>query len=145
MARLLAETFPTDAAGRALLQKVQIALFHLTGSHGVKGDYRHPPKRLDPGAHTLQTSYRSTWLRCTIEFSGQERGASIRKDREIRVGPFFLKPHFKALDLEKVILHEYLHAALDISFRDAHHGMIDQIIQFDLKYPGAPNPAEGRI
>ena len=47
--------------------------------------------------------------------------------------------------MEKIIIHEYLHAAIDISYEPAEHGVIDQIIQYDLRYPGAPNPAEGGI
>jgi hypothetical protein len=63
----------------------------------------------------------------------------------IKIGPFFLDGRFKTLDLEKVILHEFLHEAIAISWKAAHHGQIDQIIQYNLEYPGAPNPADGRI
>lgn len=143
MARLLADTFPADAEGRALLGKVRRALTNLTGMAPPRdGNFTVAPRRLDPERDLLKDDWRNTWLRETIRFDPAEPGASVRAG-VIKIGPFFLQRRFTVMDLEKVVLHEYLHEAIDIEWKDAHHGQIDQIIRFNLGYPGPPNPAEG--
>ncbi len=146
MAELRSNTFPGDADGQELLRKVKKALTNLTGlAHPGDGRYPVAPKKLNIGRDVLKPTYKATWAACNIEYDPNERGASIKQGKDIRIGPFFLQRRFTVMDIEKVILHEYLHAVIAISMKEAHHGHIDQIIQFNLRYPGAPNPAEGGI
>ena len=144
MAKLL-DTFPQDAEGRALFQKVKKALHNLTGMTPPKdGNFTSAPRRLNAERDTLKSDWRAIWFQETIKYDAAEPGASVLKG-VVKIGPFFLQKRFTVMDMEKVVLHEYLHEAIDISWRDAHHGQIDQIIQFNLAYPGAPNPAEGKV
>lgn len=60
------------------------------------------------------------------------------------LGPFMLD-YDDVADLEKVIVHEYLHAALRdetsrLGYQWSHHE-INRIITYNLKYPCPPNPA----
>ncbi|MCA9753784.1 MAG: hypothetical protein KC591_16425 [Gemmatimonadetes bacterium] len=144
MCRLLADTFPKDKEGQALLLKVRRAMERLTRSKGVKDNFVKAPRRLNADEHNLKDEFANIWARCTLEFDPENPGASVRKGK-IKIGPFFLAKRFKVMDLEKVILHEFLHESLAISWKEAHHGLIDQIIQYDLKYPGPPNVAEGKM
>ena len=141
--KLLEKTFPETEEGKKLLEKVKIALARMSGKD-LNRDRVYPraPRGLKPGRDVLKSNYVAIWRNCTLEYSAREAGASVTRGR-IRIGPFFLKPRFRVLDIQKVILHEYLHEAIDISWKAAHHGQIDQIIQFNLGWPGPPNPAEG--
>ena len=141
--KLLEETFPKTPEGKKLLEKVKRALARMSGRDANRDRiYPRAPRGLQPGRDLLKSSYVAIWRRCTLEYSPREAGASVKAGK-IRIGPFFLKPRFRVLDIQKVILHEYLHEAIDISWRKAHHGQIDQIIQYNLGWPGPPNPAEG--
>lgn len=136
MATLLTKTFPKDKEGRALLWKVKRALANICG-HGVskKGVILTAPKRLKVERDTLRKDYKKLWKECTIEFDEEETGASVRiSKRQIKLGPFFLRPSIKIVDLEEVILHEFLHVALDIKDRDFHHGFITQTLKYNLDY-----------
>ena len=56
------------------------------------------------------------------------------KTYRIRLGPFFLRPSIKVVDMEEVILHEFLHVALDIKDRQFHHGLMTQILKYEIGY-----------
>lgn len=143
MARLDEKTFPGGPEGAALLAKVKKALQVMTGMPPPKdGNWTRAPQGLDADRDVLKEDWRAIWMRCVIRYDPNERGASALHGK-LTIGPFFLERRFTELDLRKVILHEYLHEAIDISWKEAHHGQIDQIIQFNLKWPGPPNPAEG--
>jgi hypothetical protein len=144
MAILTIASFPKDTAGSALLRKVRRALTNLCGhGHGKDGTYVTAPRKLNADRDTLRADYKKIWKECTITFDPKEAGASIQSARHIHIGPFFLQARFTVMDMEKIILHEFLHAALDIAWKDAHHSMMEQIIKYNLRYPGPANVAEG--
>lgn len=143
MAKLETGTFPADREGKALLDKVLKAMTRLTGMPVPKdGNWTRAPIGLDPDRDVLKPEWKAIWMRCVIRYDKSEAGASALHGK-LTLGPFFLQQRFTELDLRKVILHEYLHEALAIDWKEAHHGQIDQIIQFNLGWPGPPNPAEG--
>ena len=136
MATLKTKTFPGDKEGRALLRKVKRAIANICG-HGVskKGVVLSAPKKLKSGRDNLKSDYKEIWKKCTIEFDENETGASVlMKTFRIRLGPFFLRPSIKIVDMEEVILHEFLHVALDIKDRQFHHGMMTQILKYNIGY-----------
>lgn len=131
------------------LAKARHALNHLTRSRPQDTDgyvpYYDPPKKLQRERDNLKENFAIIWIQCLISYDDDERGASIAVSRrDIKIGPFFLQKRFTSLDLEKIILHEYLHAALDVESQ-FHHSFMEQIIKYNLKYQGAWNPAEGLI
>lgn len=146
------DTFTDQPEAQELLPRIHAALKALCG-RPKGGTYAVPLKlkRLARPARRgesgrLLPNYVAIWKTCFIVFDPQERGASIwLPTGKIKFGPFFVSG-WKRRDLEKVILHEYLHKAIDLQpsygdtrFRkDAQHGEIDQIIEFELKYPGHP-------
>lgn len=140
---LKADTFPEDAEGQALLGKVKQALKNLTGGPDRDGGFVKPPRKLDRDRDVLTEDYASVWRLCTLEYDPNERGASITGRSRIRIGPFFLAKRFTATDMEKVILHEYLHAVIDLEYKAAHHSHMEQIIKYNIGYRGPANPAEG--
>lgn len=136
MATLMTSTFPADEEGAKLLKKLKIALANICG-HGVskKGIVLTAPRELKAGRDNLRSDYREIWKKCTIEFDSEETGASVlMKSYQIKIGPFFLRPSIKIVDLEEVLLHEFLHVALDISDRQFHHGIMTQILKYNLGY-----------
>ena len=136
MATLLTGTFPTDREGRRLLRKIKLALTNICG-HGVsrKGIILTAPRKLKQDRDNLKSDYKEIWKKCTIEYDPEETGASVlMKSFKIRLGPFFLKPIIKVKDLEEVILHEFLHVALDIKDRQFHHGLMTQILKYNIGY-----------
>ena len=167
MAFLFSDTFlKADDDGKKLLRKVRDALGRLSGDGGKSGkrdlilgfendqpvfapqqsgfDYVKAPKRLQTDRDFLKFEWRQIWRECTIQFDSAEAGASILVPRRrIRIGPFFLDDRFVVADMEKVILHEYLHAALAIEERERgmQHNFMKQIITFNLNYSGNANPA----
>jgi hypothetical protein len=140
-------TFRTDAEGSKLLAKLKPAQTNVDGVIGAAGTVKppHVARRLQRDADSLKPDYLAIWSRCTIAYDPRQAAAEIRNGREIVVGPLFAETRFATLDMEKVLLHEYLHAALDEMWKIDPHSQIDQIIQFNLKYKGAPNPAVGLI
>ncbi len=155
MATLIASTFVQESE---LLGRVRDALRNLTGFHGtetqvkanLRVDYPFPvgPNgrlfRLDKEEDFLATDYQAIWCKCTIQYDPSEPGAEIKVlERKMRLGPAMR--HYIVNDLEKVIIHEYLHAALNADWQDltdvVQHGPINETIQFHLFYPGHPNPA----
>jgi len=145
MATLKTKTFPDDKDGRALLAKVQRALSNLTGI-GVPADgvYLTAPRKLDADRDMLKANYRSVWGTCTIQYDPDEKGAEAAPGtHDLTIGPFFLSRGTTVMDMEKVLLHEYLHLVIDISWHatEAEHGQINHIIRDNLRYPGSPNPA----
>jgi len=145
MATLRLATFPSDKSGQLLLGKVKDALANLTGIRGgATGVYVGAPTKLDRARDMLKPNYRIVWQQCTLEFDPDERGAEATPGTSnLRVGPFFLSGDTSVMDMEKVILHEYLHLVIDIgwSATEAEHGQINHIIRDNLSYPGPPNPA----
>jgi hypothetical protein len=146
------ETFSDHREAQDLLPRIHDALQSLCGratkeSYSVPRKLKQlsrPTRRGEPGR--LLPNYVGIWKGCSIVFDPKERGASIRMPTgRISFGPFFVSG-WKRRDLEKVILHEYLHKAVAMqpsfggdSFRKgAQHGEIDQIIQFELRYPDHP-------
>lgn len=144
MAIVKFETFPSDETeNQALRSKVTKALTRLCG-HGPSSENKviSAPRNLNPGRDLLRDDYREIWKLCSIEYSEDESGASANhRTFQIKLGPVFLRPFFSALDVEKVILHEFLHLVLAQTNRDFHHSLITQIIQFNIGYKGEPNPA----
>jgi hypothetical protein len=63
--------------------------------------------------------------------------------QKMRLGPAMRR--YIVNDLEKVIIHEYMHAALTATWQRetdvVQHDPINETIQFHLLYPGHPNPA----
>jgi len=136
MATLLTSTFPSDKEGTRLLRKVKIALSNICG-HGVskKGVILTAPNKLNAERDNLKEDYREIWKKCTIEYDPDETGASVlMKSYRIRLGPFFLRPSIKIVDLEEVLLHEFLHVALAIGDKQFHHGLMTQILRYELGY-----------
>ena len=146
MATLKLKTFPSDKSVQALLSKVKKALTNLTGIGGSKdGVYLTAPTKLDPERDLLRPNYKSIWQQCTIEYDPNEKGAEVATGtRTLKIGPFLETQGTTVMDVEKIILHEYLHLVVDIGWNteEAQHGQINQIIKYNLKYPGPPNPAD---
>ena len=172
MAFLCTETFLAGSDGKAvdggktLQNRLGAALRNLTGRSGVVGkrsvhdcadesaethtevdrvglDYPHAPVKLKPDRDFLADDWQQTWKDCTIEFADNEPGASIYvPERRIRFGPFFVLHSYTVTDFEKIILHEYLHAAFsfDNSLKSFHHGMMEQVLIYNLGYRPPANP-----
>lgn len=153
--KVLASTFPQHKDGQYLLSLVRDALKSLCGV-GRNDTFGNVPPKLTklakPGANgeesRLLSNYGAIWKSCSVQYNERERGASISPQRVISLGPFFASNRWKVKDIEKVLLHEYLHKAVslqpnygDRDFRDGvQHGEIDQIIEFELHYPPPANP-----
>jgi hypothetical protein len=104
--------------------------------------YASHPSRMKPDRDFLRDDWKSIWKELTIEFSDEETGASIHvPNRRVRIGPFFLDRRFSSRDMEKIVLHEYLHAAFDLAMREAHHGMMEQVLVYNMGYAPPANPA----
>lgn len=172
MAFLCTETFLAGSDGKAvdggktLQNRLGGALHNLTGRSGEKGtrsvhdcvseggdahtevdrvglDYPRAPVKLDPERDFLSDEWKQIWQECTIEFADYETGASIYvPERRIRFGPFFLTHSYTITDFEKIILHEYLHAAFrfDNTLKSFHHGMMEQVLIYNLRYKPPANP-----
>lgn len=171
MTTLKAETFHEirtvgEARAQALLKLVKQALTNLAfDPHTLFNEKRivyHPvtPKskiaQLDPkskiaqldqnsGNYPIKQNYLQIWNDCTLEYDPDQRGAEIYvPGKRMYPGPFMLD-YDDVVDLEKVIVHEYLHAALqDETSRlglDTSHHEINRIVPHNLKYPCPPNPA----
>ena len=142
MAVLKVETFPGDGEGQALLKKVRQSLTSLCGhGHGKDGTYLTAPRALRTERDMLRENWRDIWKATAIQYDDNETGASVNhRTNIIKLGAFFLKPDHKAKDIEKVILHEFLHISLDMEMREFHHGQIEQVIKYNLGYPGDANP-----
>jgi len=100
--------------------------------------------RLNADNDDLDPTYKFIWQQCTIQYDPKEPGAEIEvTGRIMRLGPAMR--HYVVKDLEKVIIHEYMHAALNANWQPmnylAQHDPINHTIQFNLLYPGHPNPA----
>ena len=141
MAVLKAETFPTDSDGAGLLKKVKQGLTNLSGHGPAKdGTYLSPPHGLDADRDMLRDDYRDIWRGTTIQYKDDETGASVNiPNKLISLGGFFLRPSHKVLDIQKVILHEYLHLVLTVS-SEFQHSQMTQVITYNLGYPGDANP-----
>ena len=154
MAILLANTFAPE---HSILVGVRQALFWLTGCDtparyldtGVPIRYPFPHGHmagngrrlgwLDQERDGLKDNHDEIWEQCTIEYDQHEPGAEIEViGGRMKLG--FAMRGYGVLDLEKVILHEFLHAAL--KSQTDQHDQIDFIIQFNLHYPGHPNPGD---
>ena len=149
MAFLISASFPDDVEGQALHAKVRKAFDTLTKSRPPKqGEgyipyYRVPVRLVKHSRDHLKSDFEDVWTWCMFSFDEEETGASMFvSKREATIGPFFLRSGFTSVDMEKIILHEYLHAALRYG-RQYHHSFIEQIIKYDLGYKGPWNPAEG--
>ena len=172
MAFLCTETFLSGSDGKAVdggknLQNRLIgALRNLTGQHGqnatrsvhscideggdahtevdrVGTDFPRAPRKLNAERDFLSDEWQQVWQDCTIEFADYEPGASIYvPERRIRFGPFFLLHSYTITDFEKIILHEYLHAAFrfDNQLKSFHHGMMEQVLIYNLRYRPPANP-----
>jgi len=164
---LFTKTFLAEGDGRAihggasLETKVVRALENITGHKGkpahrandtgVKKQgllYWRTPRKLDAERDGLKDGWHTIWRHCTIEFDKDETGASISglsdddptAPKRIRIGPFFLREGFSTRDLEKIVLHEFLHAAF-VYGREFHHGMMEQVLIYNLGYERPANPA----
>lgn len=109
-------------------------------------EFPSPPSRLRQERDDLDEDWRSIWKECTIEFSRREAGASVFVPaRRISIGPFFLKPQYTVRDMEKIVLHEYLHTALRVKptpdlRTEYDHGQIKMILIDHLHYPPPATP-----
>jgi hypothetical protein len=142
MATLNADTFPGDKQGKKVLDEVKQALRNLTGLNGgTNGAYLVAPVKLNADRDVLKPSYKQIWNLCTIVYDDDEKGAEMSKAHQITLGPLLLS--MSVTDIEKIILHEYLHEAIDIgvNVEEMEHGQINHIIRDNLHYPGPPNPA----
>jgi len=159
MATLKPETFREigkdgETRVRTLLTHVRQALTNLAfDPYTQVNDTRvmyHPitPRsklgKLDPTNYPIRSNYRQVWNDCTLEYDQNQKGAEIYvPGRRMYLGPFMLD--YDVMELEKVIIHEYLHAALDdattrTGYQASHHE-INRIITYNLGYDDPPNPA----
>jgi hypothetical protein len=159
---LKSETFHeigTDGEARArnLLKRVKQALTNLAcDPYTLFNENRvvyHPvtPKskiaQLDQksGNYPIKEHYLQIWNDCTLEYDLKQAGAEIYiPGKRMYLGPFMLD-YDDVVDLEKVIVHEYLHAAIQdattrLGLQWSHHE-INRIVTYNLKYPDPPNPA----
>jgi len=102
-------------------------------------------RALNPKEDLLDPSYLAIWNNSTLEYDPGQPGAEIYvPGRRMYLGPFMLD--MQLVDLEKTIIHEYLHAALNQDWQrlsmEAQHPQINLIIKQRLKYAGPPNPAD---
>jgi len=160
MAFLFTAEFSTGADGQPaedgakMLEKIKQALKNITGHGGKEKTTQHlgydrvgleywsVPTRLRTDRDFLRDEWRDIWRQCTIEFDPQETGASIHvPTRRIRIGPFFQQSRFTVRDFEKIILHEFLHAAFSFGMREADHGMMQQVLIYNIGYHPPANPA----
>jgi hypothetical protein len=145
-AKLDVSSFPSDPEGQRLLKKVKDALNKLSGKSEGE-EWKTPPKRLARKSKDhLDKKYKDIWEDTVISYNDELCGteADPRK-RKIVLDRIFLDKRWKRMDLEKVILHEYLHESLKEDQRrgeEYEHIIIDHIIKDDLGYPGPPNPAK---
>ena len=130
-----------------MLKKVERSLTNLTGiAVSNSGVYLTAPVKLDRERDDLVQNYRAVWQYCNIRFDPNQAGAEMINATEMRIGPFFLRSDITVTDLEKLILHEYLHVALEPSGvggstgYEYDHTRINQIIRDNMQYPGPPNP-----
>ena len=151
-----AASFPAGPEGQQLLANLRLALSRLTGSSGHDDEFPRAPRKLRQERDNLSDDFRKIWKNSVIRFDPNcnNPGSHLNADggADIVLGPFLLEKQFTrkgvTRELEKVVLHEYLHQALDQPFQftgqpdrnQLQHGFIDQVIQFNLKYPGSPNP-----
>ena len=147
MATLLGKTFPADPAGQTLLKNVKAALRNLTGvGDNFAGTYLPPPERLKLAGDELRPGYQNLWQMCSIKFDEDQSGAEMKPNYQMEIGPYFLRSDTTVADLEKLLLHEFLHDALTPSGVGGEtgyaydHTRINHIIRDVLKYPGPPNP-----
>lgn len=172
MAFLCTETFlagsdgKTVDGGKVLQNHLASALHNLTRRQGTAGkrsvhtcadertdvhseavraglNYDHAPVKLQEDRDFLREDWKEIWDKCTIEFADYEAGASIHvPSRRIRFGPFFALHKYSITDFEKILLHEYLHAAFrfDNTLKSFHHGMMEQVLIYNLRYKPPANP-----
>ncbi|HUL07526.1 MAG TPA: hypothetical protein VLV76_14405 [Candidatus Acidoferrum sp.] len=153
--------------GKTLQNSITGALHNLTHTRGTPGKRNLPtcgkaedgqsdartdrsglnfprtPIKLQEERDFLSEEWKQIWDECTIEFADEEAGASIYvPDRRIRFGPFFVLNKYSITDFEKIILHEYLHAAFrfDNTLKEFHHGMMRQVLIYNLRYSEPANP-----
>lgn len=149
MAIIRFETFPNDLEKIYLYQdsqelqgKIRKAIFNLCHhSLDKNNEVVASPYRLNPRRDWLKPDYREIWKKCVIEYDENDPNATAYFSlNKITVGPVFMRPTITILDMEKVLLHEFLHLALSIQDRQMHHSFMEQIIKYHLKYPGDANP-----
>jgi hypothetical protein len=153
--------------GKILQSRLAAALHNLTNTKGTLGtrtahtcvredgsqphtmadraglNFARAPFKLREERDFLSEDWREIWDACTIEFADYESGASIYvPNRRIRIGPFFALHKYTINDFEKIILHEYLHASFRFENRlkDFHHGMMEQVLIYNLHYRPPANP-----
>jgi len=150
-----AASFPAGTEEQQLLANLQRALTKLSGT-GKNDEWSKAPRKLRQQRDSLDDDFRKIWKNSVIRYDPNCTGATGNFNEnggaDIVLGPWFLQHKFlwrgHTSELEKVILHEYLHDALDKPFQfhgnpdrnDMQHGFIDQVIQFNLGYKGSPNP-----
>ena len=158
-----------DKDEKAVLVRVTKALENITGLKGVeiqKGKVKNPQDgsltwgidyhniaatgtlfKLRPYEDRLRASYMLLWYKCTVEFDENEPGAEILpQDNRIILGPFMFG--LNVVDTEKIIIHEFLHVALDDDWQTgkpfgpmAQHQQINPIIKRRLGYRDPVNPS----
>lgn len=140
---------------QALLKLVKRALTNLACDPYTPFDdarvMYHPvtPKsklaKLNPKNYPIRPNYLHVWNDCTLEYDLKQKGAEIYiPGRRMYLGPFMLD-YYDVVELEKVIVHEYLHAALEdattrLGYQWSHHE-INRIVTYNLNYENPPNPA----
>jgi len=155
-ATLDAGSFPEGDEEQQLLNNIGKALTQLTGTPGKDNTWSRSPKKLRKERDFLSDDFRDIWKNTVIRYDPNCTGATSTRNAkggaDIVVGPWFLQKQFTkqgfTREIEKIILHEYLHQALDQPYmfsgqpdrNDLQHGFIDQVIQFNLGYKGSPNP-----
>jgi RHS repeat-associated protein len=155
-ATLDAGSFPAGDEEQQLLTNVRLALTRLSGTAGSDDTWDRSPRRLRQNRDSLGDDYKDVWKNSTVRYDPNCPAATGNRNAnggaDIVIGPWFLQKQFTkrgfTRQLEKIILHEYLHNALDKPFQfrgqadrnELQHGFINQVIQFNLGYPGSPNP-----
>jgi RHS repeat-associated protein len=149
--RIDADTFPLGKDEQKLLRRLRQALRNMTGNRGRGDVFNLAPRKLRKWNSRerrdyLDPKWRKIWRDSTLVYDEDCRAAhTVKRDDgtdETHIGPLFLNSRFKRNDLEKVILHEFLHSALDQRYQSnikgVEHGFIDQVIE--KHYKGPPNP-----
>jgi len=96
----------------------------------------------------MRGDYNTVWQDCTVEFNEGESGGEVYPE-ELRniLGPLMYR--LSVYDTEKVIIHEFLHVALDKDYQSgrpfsgpAQHPQINRILIRILNYREPCNPAD---
>jgi hypothetical protein len=131
-----------------LLEKVRTALRSMTRQYSEAAKFDHVPYALGIVRERLQGNYPAMWRQMRIVYDPNVTLASVTPKLEAKIGRGFLAPKWTQMDLQKVLLHEFLHHAAGLQFdhespsqrAQLEHNVIDSILS-DMGYRPPLNPA----